>query len=197
MPNVHKSRALTCLLPLALAILAGGCGSSNTASTSKAASVRPTTTTTNAPASTSSQTASQGTDANGSQQTSSTPAPKAAKATPTTQASPSHTSAHAPKARIKGPKRGTEPAELHALRTHQIPVYVEEKFIAVWLAAKGSKSSAECIIAKFQARKVKLGSKLGELVGLELWVIHHFNLSGSAVARRALQYMKECHGTVA
>lgn len=178
----NPRRLIICLLVVP-AVVASGCGSSETASTSGTASVNAHST--SVPANPSTRTASQSTGSSGPQQTKKTPAQKATKATPKTQAPPSHTSAQAPKPRTQAPEPQVSPKR-------QFPLRFKQNFLAAWLAANGSKSSGECIIAKYEARKAEKGRLLAELVGLELVLNNHLKLKN----RRARQYAKECHSTI-
>jgi hypothetical protein len=182
-------RRLTSFLPVALAVLASGCGSTETASSTKATSAHATT---SASANASTQTASQSTASKAPQQTSTTPAPKAF---PTVQAPPSHTSTQAP-------TPGSKATKPRQPRSYPFPPEFQQRFIAAWTeVVKGSKSSGECIIAKFEKRTtVEEGQALAELVGLEL-VLRRHELSkllakGSPLLERAQQYAKECHHVI-
>jgi hypothetical protein len=180
---MSNPRRLTICLLVVPAVLASGCGSSKTASTNTTASVNAATTT--APANTNTQTASQSTGSTGPQHTNTTPTQKATNATPKTKAPPSHTTAQAPRPRTQT----TEP-QVSAKRL--FPLQFKQNFLAAWTAASGSKSSGECIIAKYQAYKGEKGKALAELVGFELVLNNHLKLRN----RLARQYAKECHGAV-
>lgn len=177
MPN---PRRLTIFLPLALAILASGCGASETSSTSKAASV---TTTTSAPANTSpsTQTAVQSTGATGTQRTSTAPVQT------TTAPLPKKVTLPSPAVARKLPSAVPPNRSVG----HNYPLEFQQRFIAAWETANGSKSSAECIIAKFEALSGELGRSLGELVGTERAVLNHTRFS-----RRARQFATECHSSI-
>ena len=74
---------------------------------------------------------------------------------------------------------------------HQFPVALQSRFIAVWLGAGGSKSSAECVIEKYEARNVVEGRALAEMVGFQIALLDHLELNA-----QSRKYASECHGTV-
>jgi len=195
---MSSPRRLTICLLLAPAALAGGCGSGKSTSTHTTATV--TAATTGAPASVGTQTAGQGTGSTGAEQTSTTPAPQSKGTTPTTKAPPSQTSAQAtiPKVKFTPPKHKPKVtpqySEGHIVTPprpglkHEFPLELQRKFIEVWLAANGSKSSAECVIEKYEARDVVEGVALAEMTGLQVTLLDHLQLN-----RRSQQYARECH----
>jgi len=203
---MSSPRCLTICLLLAPTALAGGCGSGESTSTHTTAGV--TAATTGAPALVGPQTAGQGAGSTGAEQTSTTPAPRAKRATPTTKAPPSQTSAQAatpkittiPKVKFTPPKHKPKVtpqySEGHIVRPvppglrHEFPLELQKGFLEVWEAANGSKSSAECVIEKYEARNIAEEIALAEMVGVQTAVLDHLQ---AQLPRRALQYLRECH----
>jgi hypothetical protein len=190
------TRCLGSCLLLAFAVLVAGCGSSKSTSSPTSASANaatvtvqattPTvssTPTTTAPTGTATQTTPQGSGGTAPHPTTTTTtAPKAA-----TQ--PSHTSSKAAK-----PKAAPHYVEGHLTPPPEgrirnvFPFEIKRKFIEVWLAASGSKASAECMIEKFEERPVSKGKALGELTYLQVSVLNHLPL-----VRQSRQFERECH----
>jgi hypothetical protein len=181
--TVPKPLRLTACLPLALAVIASGCGSTKTASTSTTAS---TNAGTSAPSNGSSQTATHSTSSNEARQRSEANKQKAAKARLGRQAKGSQRSTEAAKPKTQAAK-GQAPPKLQYL----YPLDARQNFIATCMAAKGSKSGCECIIAKYESRKVVEGQSLAELLGVEVGLKDGFRLPP-----RARQYVKECSSTI-
>ncbi len=175
-PNTPKAPRLTIsLLVVALGILANGCGSTeDTTSTSVAASAPAATTQATGQSSTPAAAQPTGTSAQTAPQTN--PEHKTTAPTPSTKAAkPKSTTAETPQA----PPRYFYPAE------------PREHFIAACTAAKGSKLSCECIIFRYESRKVEEGQSLAELLGVTLALTRHFRLN-----QRARQYASECHSAM-
>ncbi len=63
--------------------------------------------------------------------------------------------------------------------------------MAVCTAAKGSKSSCECIIFKYEAMNVEEGQSLSELLGLTVALKHRIKIT-----RRAQQFAKQCNAAI-
>lgn len=177
-PSVSKPLRLTICLLVVPAILASGCGSSKTATTTTTSTSA---TTTSARTSATTPTTSHSTGSKAPQQTTTTPAQKTTTATPKTQTLPSQ-----PNPQASTLETGATGA--HASPRHLFPLELQQKFLAAWLAAHLSKSSGECVIAKFEAQKIIEGRALAEMVGFELALIDHFKLNP-----QSRQYAKECH----
>jgi hypothetical protein len=159
-----------CPLLLTLAVLASGCGSTETASTSKTASAKAGA---SAPAGETSRTASQGTTL--------TTAPHGATA-PSHNASPTNkhqatvpgtsTEASKPKTTAARPKRKAAIPLLPPPR-HVFPAEATRAFISVCRTAGESSASCECMVAQFEARNVEEGHSLAELLGAEVSLKDH------------------------
>jgi hypothetical protein len=176
-----KLPSLTISLLGALAVLASGCGSTETASTSKVAS---TNAGTSAPAGETPHTTSQSTAPKAAHQTAKVPAGKAPRANPEHQATVPTTSTEAAKPKTKAAKPVQAPLR------HRYPLDVKNSFIAVCTAAKGSTSSCECIVAKYESMNVEEGRSLGGLLSVELSLKDHEKFTPQAKL-----YGKECKNT--
>jgi hypothetical protein len=164
---IKLPRVAACL-PALLAVLASGCGSTDTASTTTIAST-PTTASTNTgntgttlPAVKNAKTATQSTAAK--QPTHTTVAP------PT----PQRRAAEDERKRKEGALENSAEIEQAARASsekappHQYPRFFQIRFIVSCEAAKGSHSSCECILTKLEKSPVEKGQSLGELIALEL-----------------------------
>jgi hypothetical protein len=173
-----KLPGLTISLLGALAVLASGCGSTETASTGKVAS---TNAGTSAPAGETPRTTSQSTAPKAAHQTAKVPAGKAPRANPEHQATVPTTSTEAAKPKTEAAKPVQAPLR------HRFPREVKNNFIAVCTAAKGSTSSCECIVAKYESMNVEEGQSLAQLVGVWLSLKVHGQFTPQAKL-----YAKEC-----
>jgi len=170
-------RLTICPLAATAVLLVSGCGSAKKASTDETASTN--NATTSAPARTTGQSKS----STQAQHATKTRQPKAAKAKP----QPKEKAAEAPS---KSKQREAETqkaifkqeAERHAAATptlqaaerqlplsRRYPKFIQGKFLLACRAAKGSKSSCECIVAKQELNlKVEQGQSIAELLALEI-----------------------------
>jgi hypothetical protein len=170
------------LLSLVLVVVASGCGSTKTASTSKTASVGAGT---SAPANQGPQTSHPGTGSTGGQ-ASTTPSGTATNATPNHPAKGTTTSAKAAK------PNGGASEHLAAPPRYLYPAELTQSFISVCTAASNSTSSCECLVGKYEAMNVQEGESLSFLVGLEITLKHHLKKVGV----RAKRFASECHATI-
>jgi hypothetical protein len=169
-------RLATCGL-VAVGVAASGCGSSKKPST-------PTTTSTST-----NITATAGTTQSTTpKHTPQTPKPRAQKpaaTTPPAATTGSQKSVQAPKPKIKQEPKAPPKGK------YEYPLEAQRNFIGTCRASNSSKSSCECIIVKFESRKVEEGQSLAELLGVEVALKGHLTLS-----HRAQQYARECKSTI-
>ena len=166
-------------LLILVAVVASGCGSSKKARTT-------TTATTSAIAGTTASTGATTTQSTTTRPKPHTTKPPARKPPerPLGQSlgAPGPANASTPKIKIppepKAPPRGGK---------YTYPREAQSNFIGVCLSGGGSKSSCECIIEKFEARRVEEGQSLAELLGFELAL-----KSGLALNARDRLYAREC-----
>jgi hypothetical protein len=166
-------------LLLALSLAVSGCGSSETASTAA----------TNGPAA---QTVRQSTSPKQPQQTGASGQKQANETKPRTEAAtsnPGGTTAK-PTAAAKPTSTAAEPQSPIKPR-YRYPLEVQRDFIAACTGASGSKSSCECIIARYESLKVEEGASLSELLGVEVALNNKLRLS-----RLARQFARDCSSAI-
>lgn len=201
---MHKPLHLTICL-IALALVASGCGSTKKANTSTTAGTRAGTGAgENAQATTLAAGSNGARQTNSAQARKSAQAPKAPEAKSGRQANGSQSTTSAVKP-ITKPLKPTSPAaegRPHPFREpskgpYRFPLSAQSSFVAACTAAGGSKSSCECIIAKYETRTVEEGQALAELLGAELQLRNRGTLGPvGAFARRSKQYAKECRSAL-
>jgi hypothetical protein len=177
-----KPLHLAICVPVALAVVASSCGSTKKASTTTAST--PTTAST-----TGGTTGPTSTGATATQTTTPKPAPRRSKAKKPAAPKPS-AQATVPQRIITAPKPKPEP-KTPPKGKYEYPLEVQTAFISSCTAGGSSKSSCECIIAKFESRKVEEGQSLSELLGAELAL-----QNGRRLNRRARHFAKECKSTL-
>jgi hypothetical protein len=178
-----KPLHLAICLPVALAVAASGCGSTKKASTTTTASTPTTASTTGG------TTGPTSTGATATQTTTPKQAPKKSKAHAKKPAAPKP-QATVPQRIITAPKPKPEP-KTPPKGKYEYPLEVQTAFISSCVAGSSTKSGCECIIAKFESRKVEEGQSLSELLGAELAL-----QNGRRLNRRARQFAKECKSTL-
>jgi hypothetical protein len=187
--RLSNPRLLVALLTVGLALIVVGCGSSETSPTSTAAS-----TGASAPVSTTPPAVVQSTATTPKTTTAKTPEqhPSATATTPKT------TTPARPKVVIVK-RTAKAPASVQAPPRYIYPPEAQGHFIAFCTTGGGSKTSCECVIAKYEARKVPHGTSLveeegetlSELLGIEVGLKDHLPLN-----TRAIRYARECHSAI-
>jgi uncharacterized protein YceK len=187
-----KPLRLAAFLLVALAVVASGCGSTNTVSTT-------TTTSPNASASTpaieSTQTAS--TSSTGAH-TTTAPAPKAAEVKPQRQEKAGETKhEHEQKSTGQSSQASKPPVNAVVLlvpRSRQYPKQMQHTFIVTCTSLKGTTSSCECLLAKFELSNVEKGQSLAELLATEFTLLHE---RGTPLPAKIQRLIQACHLTLA
>jgi hypothetical protein len=176
---------------VALAVVASGCGSTKTTTTSATAPATASTPATAsatgdtaAPASKGAQTATQ---INGSTHAPQTTTAHAQTPVPTPPAG----QAFAPHLKSKSlePQPKPKPG-----RRYEFPLEAQRQFIGFCTGRPGnysSKSSCECMIAKFEARKVEEGQAISEMLVIGVALRY-----GLPLSPRARLYAAECKSTI-
>ena len=175
-----KPPRLAILLLSSLAVVASGCGSTETASTS---STTPTNASPSAPASP--QTVSTSTSPAKAQPTTTAAAPKVAEAEPKHQESAAEAK---PESKAEAPKPSAKATPSHVPVSRQYPKPMQSSFIAACKAWKGSASSCECLLASFEMKKVEKAQSLAELLATEGAM-----RTGRALPRRLGPLVAECN----
>lgn len=166
---------------VALVVVASGCGSSKKASVAATA-----TTSTNTTPTVSTPTVPT------TQRTSATQVPKTTTARPQTPAPAKPPSATTQTQRVQTPKPKIKPEPKRPPKgKYEYPLQAQRNFIALCTASHASKSSCECILVKFESRKVEEGQSLAELLGMEVALQSNLTLSP-----RAQKYARECKSTL-
>lgn len=173
---------------VALAVLASGCGSTKTTTTSATAPATASTPTTasttgntTVPAGKGAQTATQSRGSTHAPQTTTAHTQTPAPTQPAVRAYAPHLKSKSVEPQPK-PKPG---------RRYEFPLEAQRQFIGFCTARNSSKSSCECVIAKFEARKVEEGQAISELL-----VIGVALRQGLPLSARARQYAAECKSTI-
>jgi hypothetical protein len=190
-------RVAVCL-PVLLAVLVSGCGSTPTASTTTTTASTPTTGSTNTgttlPAVKGAKTATQSTAAK--QPTHTTVAPPQPQPREKT---PREKTAEAKRKREEGPvensteRREAARASFEKAPPHQYPRFFQIRFIVRCEHAKGSHSSCECILTKLEKLPGEKDKSLAELLALELEFKNGVPLRRVAgLPRRVQRITNEC-----
>jgi hypothetical protein len=177
---LKAARVAICLF-VAPAVVASGCGSTNTTSTNTTSA----NTSTSAPANQSSQAVSPSTSSTEAPHATKAPKPKAAEAKRESKAKGSEQSAEAA-------KPGTKAAPIPPPLSSQLfPKQIRGAFIASCTAGKRSTSSCECVLAQFEESKVE-GKVVKEESIAELILLEHDLQSRAAVPPRIQRRIDEC-----
>jgi hypothetical protein len=159
-----------CLL-VAPALIASGCGSTETASTSKTAGASAST---SAPSNESTQTAAQSTGSTGAQNTVKAREPKAPKAKPTLQEKAAEvtrrrelTEREKKAAQAEAPKPSPGFAK-DVPRARRYPPEISQPYYYLCEAGKGSPGTCECILVKLELTNVEKGRSIAELLAVEV-----------------------------
>jgi hypothetical protein len=168
-----------------LTVVASGCGSTTLTSTSTSTTVN-TTAGTSAPAGASAQTATQSTSSTVAQKPANvTGQEKAAEVKRTGQAQASKPSAPAT-------KPSTQSAEQRVPPTRRFGSAVRRRFTASCTADRGSSSSCECLIVKYELKNVEKVQGLAELAVIEYSLLH--SEPGEHLPLRFQRVVEECKG---
>ncbi len=168
-----KLGSLAVCLLVAPALIASGCGSTETASTSKTAEASGST---SAPSNESTQTAAQSTGSTGAQNTAKARAPKApeAEAKPKRQEKAAEvTRRRELEEREKKAARAEAPKPSPGLakdvpRARRYPPEISGPYYYLCEAGKGSPGTCECILVKLELTNVEKGRSIAELLAVEV-----------------------------